>query len=158
MRREYPESPIAGVGAVIVQDGRVLVVQRGQEPLKGAWSLPGGALELGETIQQGIVREVREETGLEVEPLTVIEVFDRISRDENGRVRYHYLLVDFLCRVTGGALCCATDAADARWIEHSQLSSHSTIRLESFTVAVIEKGLRMAETFAVPDEAGGNQR
>jgi 8-oxo-dGTP diphosphatase len=140
MRREYPESPIAGVGAVIVQDGRVLIVQRGQEPLKGAWSLPGGALELGETIEQGIVREVREETGLEVEPLAVIEVFDRISHDENGHVRYHYLLVDFLCRVTGGALCCATDAADVRWVEREELAG---LGVEDFTVSVIEKAFGM---------------
>jgi 8-oxo-dGTP diphosphatase len=150
MRREYPESPIAGVGAVIVQHGRVLVVQRGQEPLKGAWSLPGGALELGETIEQGIVREVREETGLEVEPLAVIEVFDRISHDESGRVRYHYLLVDFLCRVTGGTLCWATDAADARWVDREELAE---LGLEGFTVRVIEKAFGMHALVAASGDA-----
>jgi 8-oxo-dGTP diphosphatase len=130
--------------------GGVLVVQRGQEPLKGAWSLPGGALELGETIEQGIVREVREETGLEVEPLAVIEVFDRISHDENGRVRYHYLLVDFLCRVTGGALCCATDAADARWVGREELAG---LGVEGFTVRVIEKAFGMDALEAASGDA-----
>src|ERR1700757_1735689 len=99
MRREYPEAPLVGVGAVIIQENQVLLIQRGQEPLKGEWSLPGGALELGETLQQGIRREVLEETGLVVEPVAVVEVLDRISRDAEGRVQYHYVLVDFLCRV-----------------------------------------------------------
>ncbi|MBT9329650.1 NUDIX hydrolase [Paracidobacterium acidisoli] len=141
MRREYPDRPVAGVGAVIVQDGRVLVIERGQEPLKGEWSLPGGALELGETLEEGIRREVLEETGLEVELLAVVEVFDRISTDAKGQVRYHYVLVDFLCRVTGGLLACATDAADARWAGPDDLDG-----IAPFTVEVIRKGMKMAET------------
>ena len=105
MRREYPEAPIVGVGAVVIDGAKVLLVRRGQEPLKGEWSLPGGALELGETLQQGVVREVLEETGLEVVPAGIVEVFDRITRDEaTGRIRYHYVLVDFVCRVAGGTL------------------------------------------------------
>ena len=143
MRREYPDSPIVGVGAIILHEGRVLLIQRGQEPLKGEWSLPGGALELGETLQQGIRREVFEETGLEVEPLTIVEVFDRIVRDDKGEVRYHYVLVDFLCRVTGGSLCCASDAADARWISREELNSHSVYRVAPFTAAVIEKAFSL---------------
>lgn len=139
MRREYPESPIVGVGAVILHEGRVLLIQRGQEPLKGEWSLPGGALELGETLQQGIRREVLEETGLEVEPLTIVEVFDRIVRDDKDEIQYHYVLVDFLCRVRGGSLCCASDAADARWVSREELNGHSAYRVAPFTVAVIEK-------------------
>ena len=144
MRREYPDAPIAGVGAVIVNDGLVLLVQRGHEPLKGEWSLPGGALELGETLQQGICREVLEETGLIVEPLAVVEVFDRIARDADGRTRYHYVLVDFLCRVTGGSLACATDAADARWAGPEDLAA-----LSPFLVEVIRKGLKMAEASGI---------
>ncbi|HVW76892.1 MAG TPA: NUDIX hydrolase [Alloacidobacterium sp.] len=139
MRREYPDSPIVGVGAVIFHEGRVLLVQRGQEPLKGEWSLPGGALELGETMQQGVCREVLEETGLEVEPLTIVEVFDRIVRDDKGEVQYHYVLVDFLCRVRGGSLCCASDADDARWVSREELNGHSFYRVAPFTVAVIKK-------------------
>ena len=87
MSREYPERPIIGVGAVIIEEGRVLLIQRGQVPLKGEWSLPGGALELGETLEEGVCREVLEETGLSIEPTRLIEVFDRISRDAEGRVR-----------------------------------------------------------------------
>lgn len=139
MRREYPDAPIAGVGAVIVRDGLVLLIRRGQEPLKGEWSLPGGAVELGETLEEAIRREVLEETGLVVEPLRMIETFDRISRDAAGRVRYHYVLVDFLCRVRGGSLACATDAVEARWAGPDELDG-----LTPLTVQVIQKAVRMA--------------
>jgi ADP-ribose pyrophosphatase YjhB (NUDIX family) len=144
MRREYPDAPIAGVGAVIVRDDadgrkRVLLIRRGQEPLKGEWSLPGGAVELGETLEDAICREVLEETGLVVEVVDTIKAFDRISRDEAGRVRYHYVLIDFLCRVTGGSLVCATDAVEARWAGADQLQG-----LTHLTVEVIHKALEMA--------------
>jgi 8-oxo-dGTP diphosphatase len=144
MSREYPERPIIGVGAVILDDdralaNRVLLVQRGRPPLKGEWSLPGGALELGETLAEGVRREVLEETGLAVEPIAVVEVLDRIARDAEGRVQYHYVLVDFLCRVLGGELACATDAADARWAGMDELGA-----VAPFTVAVIRKAVEMA--------------
>jgi 8-oxo-dGTP diphosphatase len=139
MLREYPERPIVGVGAVIIGSERVLLVQRGQAPLKGEWSLPGGALELGETLEEGIRREVLEETGLIVEPVAIVEVLDRISRDAEGRVQYHYVLVDFLCRVVGGDLACATDAADARWAGLDDLAE-----VAPFTVSVIRKAFKMA--------------
>jgi 8-oxo-dGTP diphosphatase len=138
MRREYPEAPIVGVGAVIFHQGRILLVQRGQQPLKGEWSLPGGALELGETLEGGVRREVLEETGLIIEPVAIVEVFDRISRDAAGRVQYHYVLVDFLCRVAGGTLACATDAADARWTTPDELEC-----LADFTRQVVLKALAM---------------
>jgi mutator protein MutT len=143
MRREYPEAPIVGVGAVILHENKILLIQRGQEPLKGEWSLPGGALELGETLEQGVCREVREETGLEVEPVRIVEVFDRIVRDEAGAVRFHYVLVDFLCRVTGGDLCCATDAAAAEWVAREELNAHSRYRVAPFTITVIEKAFKL---------------
>lgn len=142
MRREYPEAPIVGVGAVIVHEGRVLLIERANEPLKGEWSLPGGALEVGETLEEGVVRETLEETGLRVNPLGVAEVFDRISRDEVGRVRYHFVLVDYLCRLSEGqradAVHCASDAVRARWAGPDELEG-----VRDFTVAVIETALEM---------------
>lgn len=144
MRREYPDAPIAGVGAVIVRvepddKKRVLLIRRGREPLKGEWSLPGGAVELGETLEEAICREVLEETGLVVEVVDKVQAFDRISRDEADRVRYHYVLIDFLCRMTGGSLACATDAVEARWADVGELDG-----LTALTVEVILKALRMA--------------
>ena len=142
MRREYPEAPIVGVGAVVIDGTKVLLVRRGQEPLKGEWSLPGGALELGETLQQGVVREVLEETGLIVVPGGIIEILDRITPDEaSGRVRYHYVLIDFVCRVSGGALCSASDAEEVRWVERDQLQNG--FRLAPVTLVVIEKAFRL---------------
>jgi 8-oxo-dGTP diphosphatase len=142
VRREYPEAPIVGVGAVVIDGTKVLLVRRGQEPLKGEWSLPGGALELGETLQQGVVREVLEETGLIVVPGGIIEILDRIVPDEaSGRVRYHYVLIDFVCRVTGGALCSASDAEEVRWVERDQLQNG--YRLTPVTLVVIEKAFRL---------------
>ena len=145
MRREYPEAPIVGVGAVVIDGTKVLLVRRGNEPLKGEWSLPGGAVELGETLQQGVVREALEETGLVVVPAGIVEVLDRITKDgAGGRIRYHYVLVDFLCSVVGGAdlqkpVTCATDALEARWAGGEELAG-----LTPLTVEVIRKAWRMA--------------
>ncbi len=143
MQREYPSSPLVGVGAVIVEKGRVLLIRRGAEPLKGHWSLPGGLLELGESLVDGVKREVREETGLEVEPLELIELIDRIHR-EGERVRYHYVIADYLCRVTGGALQAASDADAVRWTERAEWNSHSALALDPITVRVIETGWQRA--------------
>ena len=146
MRREYPEAPIVGVGAVVIDGTKVLLVRRGNEPLKGEWSLPGGAVELGETLQQGVVREVLEETGLVVVPAGIVEVLDRITQDEvlqdgaTGRVRYHYVLVDFVCRVTGGALREGSDADEVRWVAREELGEY---HLAPITVRVIEKALEL---------------
>ena len=136
--REYPERPIVGVGAVILDGERVLLVRRGNEPLKGEWSLPGGGVEVGETLETAIAREVLEETGLEVDVGPMIDVLDRISVDPDGRVRYHYVLIDFVCRPTGGTLCCATDAADATWAPVAELPRFA---LADATLAMIVKAL-----------------
>jgi mutator protein MutT len=122
MLRDFPDRPLVGVGAVIVRDARVVIVQRSTEPLKGQWSIPGGALELGETLRACAAREAREETGLEVEAGEVLDVFDSIYPEPDGRFRYHYVLIDFLCRVVGGELCAGSDAAQARWISAGELS------------------------------------
>lgn len=137
MRREYPEAPIVGVGAVVIDGTKVLLVRRGNEPLKGEWSLPGGALEVGETLQQGVLREVLEETGVTVAPAGVVEILDRIVRDEeSGRVRYHYVLIDFVCWVTGGSLLVGSDADEVRWVDRSMLDEY---QVAPVTVRVIEK-------------------
>lgn len=136
-----------GVGAVVVDHGRVLLVQRGREPSKGKWSLPGGMLEIGESLADGVVREVEEETGLRVEVIELVELIDRIVRhkDEEGeRIRYHYVIADYLCRVVGGSLQSGSDAAATRWAERAELNSHSFLALDPITVRVIEKAWQRA--------------
>ena len=120
-RRQYPERPIVGVGAVIVEDGKVVLVKRLYEPLAGRWSLPGGTLELGETLEEGVAREMREETGLKVEVGPVIEVFDRIITDDTRRIRYHFVLVDYLCWPTNGSLQAGSDVDDAVLVDPTLL-------------------------------------
>jgi 8-oxo-dGTP diphosphatase len=136
--REYPERPIVGVGAVVVDGGRVLLVRRANEPLKGEWSLPGGAVECGETLAAAIGREVLEETGLEIEVGSIVDVIDRIRLDPDGRVRYHYVLIDFVCRPRGGTLASASDAAAAVWADVRGLSEYA---LADSAVKVINKAL-----------------
>jgi len=148
MQREFPETPLVGVGAVVVDEGRVLLVRRGTEPMKGQWSLPGGVLELGESLLSGVVREVLEETGLTVEPLELLELLDRIHR-VGERVRYHYVIADYLCRVAGGELKAASDADAVRWAERAEWNSHSALRLDPVTTRVIELGWQRAQTLGL---------
>ena len=138
--REYPERPIVGVGAVIVEDGRVVLVRRRFEPLKGRWSLPGGAVEVGETLESALAREMVEETGLQVDVGPVIDVFDRMTRDEAGRVRYHFVLVDYLCRPVSGGLRAGSDVDDAIWADAAVLAP---FELTDKTMAVIEQAMKM---------------
>lgn len=148
-QREFPLAPVVGVGAVVVDAGRVLLVQRGSEPLKGKWSLPGGMLEVGESLHSGVIREVEEETGLRVEPLELVEVLDRIVREgasEAGRVRYHYVIADYLCRVVAGSLHAASDAEAVRWFERTEWNANSA--LDPDTVRVIEAGWQRATALA----------
>lgn len=151
--REYPSSPIVGVGAVVLHSGCVLLVRRGKAPLAGEWSLPGGAVELGETMEQAIVREVAEEAGLAVAPIQVLKVFDHLDHDSNGRVRFHYVLVDFLCGLgpTDGrrdpakpALHPQTDASDARWVPVEGLRNSREFPLTMRALEVIEAGCSAA--------------
>jgi len=123
VRREYPTAPIVGVGAVIVRNAQALLIQRGNEPNRGRWSIPGGVLELGETLAEAAVREVREECGLEIEPQGVLSTFDMIHRDELGRVRYHYVLIDMGARYLGGEATAGTDALGVRWAGAAELDS-----------------------------------
>jgi mutator protein MutT len=153
MQREFPSAPLVGVGAVIVEAGRVLLVQRGAEPLKGHWSLPGGLVELGEDLANAVAREVREETGLVVEPLELIELLDRIYR-EDERVRYHYVIADYLCRVTGGELLAASDADAVRWVEREEWAEESALQLDPITVRVIEAGWQRAQKLREETQEG----
>jgi ADP-ribose pyrophosphatase YjhB (NUDIX family) len=141
--RQYPGQPIVGVGAVIIQDGRVVLVKRRFEPLAGQWSLPGGRLELGETLEAGLAREMLEETGLEIEVGPVVDVFDRILLDPERKVRYHYVLIDYLCRPTGGALNHGSDVAAAELVDPGELDRY---RLTPKATSVIEKAVAVART------------
>jgi 8-oxo-dGTP diphosphatase len=156
--REFPEAPIVGVGAVIIEQNRVLLVQRGREPLKGKWSLPGGMLELGESLAEGVVREVQEETGLVVEVLELVELLDRVHREsipDGERVRYHYVIADYLCRVVGGTLHASSDADAVRWIERAEWNSHSALALDPVTIRVIEAGWQRARALAIIEQEQG---
>ncbi len=144
MQREFPQAPLVGVGAVIVQDGRVLLVRRGRDPMKGNWTLPGGVLEVGESLAEAVAREIREETGLEVEVLELVELLDRIHR-EDGRVRFHYVIADYFCRVTGGELQAASDVDAVRWVERAEWNSHSALKIDPITARVLEKGWQMTK-------------
>lgn len=137
--RSYPKRPIVGVGALILDGDSILLIQRGKEPLKGYWSIPGGAVETGERLEAALVREVGEETGLQVEVGCLIEIFERIIRDDEGRTKHHYVLVDSLCRVTGGELRSGDDASDVRWVHRAELGNY---QLTSGTLPVIEKAFR----------------
>jgi 8-oxo-dGTP diphosphatase len=138
MKREYPESPLVGVGAVIVEKNRVLLIRRGTAPLLGEWSLPGGVLECGETLREAVAREAREETGLVVQTGEMLGVYERLIRDDEGRVRYHYVLIDFLCRPVSGDLNAGSDAADVRWFTRDELPA---LNLGNDANDVVLKGL-----------------
>jgi len=139
--RRYPERPIVGVGAVVVSDGKVVLIKRRFEPLAGQWSLPGGTLELGETLEAGVAREILEETGLVVDVGPVVEVFDRILFDPDRRVRYHFVLIDYLCRPVGGSLSAGSDVADAVFVAPEEVAAY---RLTPKAAAVAVKGIAMA--------------
>jgi 8-oxo-dGTP diphosphatase len=136
-KREYPDRPIVGVGAVVVHLNRVLLVKRGSPPLLGEWSLPGGVVELGETLRAAAEREALEETGLIVKAGEVLEVLDRIIPGKDAAPQYHYVLIDFLCTAEGGKLRAGGDAEAVRWAKKSELAQY---KLEKPALRVIGKG------------------
>jgi len=138
MSREYPARPILGVGAVVVSDGRALLVKRGKEPAKDVWSIPGGMVEIGETIHGAVIREIREETGLEIEVGNRLSILERIFRDDFGRVRYHYVLIDYRAVPIGGTLAASSDAAEAAFFNARQLGQ---LGLADITARVVARAL-----------------
>src|SRR6267154_4392892 len=137
MQREFPEVPLVGVGAIIIEDERVVLVKRAHPPLQAQWSIPGGVLEVGELVREAAVREAREETGLTVEPGELLGVYDRVLRNAQQRVQYHYVLIDFLCRRVAGDLAASSDAAEVRWFGQQELAA---LNLAEDTLDVIQKG------------------
>ena len=137
MQREFPEVPLVGVGAIIIEDSRVVLVKRLHPPLQAEWSIPGGVLEVGEMVRDAAIREAHEETGLTVEPGELLGVYDRILLNPEQRVQYHYVLIDFLCRRVAGDLAAASDAAEVRWFSQEELPA---LNLPEDTLDVIRKG------------------
>lgn len=137
--RRYPQRPLVGVGAIVLDGPRILMAQRGKQPLLGWWSLPGGALETGELLADAVRREVHEETGLAIEPLGVIEIFERIMRDDAGVPEYHYVLIDYICRATGGELQAGDDVCRVEWVRRRDLAK---LQITEGTLGVIEKAFR----------------
>lgn len=138
MRREYPDRPLLGVGAILINDDQILLVRRANPPLQGQWSIPGGLVETGETISQAIIREVQEETGLTVEPVKLVEVFERILRDQRSRVQYHYVLMDYLCRVIEGEARPGSDVTELLW---ASVDSLEELSVAPETSKVIRKAI-----------------
>jgi 8-oxo-dGTP diphosphatase len=138
MAREYPAQPVVGVGAVVVRDGKALIIKRAHEPRKGEWSLPGGLLELGESLQDAVRREIKEETSLDIAVGPIIETFDRVHRDEDGKVRYHFVIVDFVCSATDGEAVPGSDADGVAWVRANEIDEY---RVNDHAKAVILRGL-----------------
>ena len=138
MAREYPEHPVVGVGAVIVRGDRALLIKRGHEPRKGEWSLPGGLLELGESLTDAVQREIREETGLDVALGPVIETFDRVHRDDQGRIRFHFVIIDYVAWSDVGEAVAGSDAEAVAWVQASDLDAYG---VNPHAKAVILRGL-----------------
>jgi 8-oxo-dGTP diphosphatase len=136
--REYPPLPLVGVGALIVDGNGIVLIRRGKPPSAGTWSIPGGLVQLGETLIEAVKREALEETGLKVEPLSLVELLERIFPDDHGRIRYHYVLADYLCRMVGGTLHAGSDALDARWVGECELDD---LNLPPSTIGVVRKAL-----------------
>jgi 8-oxo-dGTP diphosphatase len=148
MAREYPDSPVVGVGGVVIEDGRALLIRRGSEPLRGQWSIPGGMLELGESLKDGVARELLEETGLQVRVLDLIEVFDRIYVQEGEpvtapkqRPRYHYVIVDYLCERVSGDARAGSDVTDVAFAREDELEKY---RLTETATRVLRQAFAMA--------------
>ena len=141
MKRDYPDRPLLGVGAVIVKNDQILVVRRANPPLQGQWSIPGGLVDTGETTKEAVIREIREETSLNIEPVELVEVFERILRDADSRVQYHFVVIDYLCHLVSGDPQAGTDVSEIRWARFEELIG---LGITPETTSVSRKGLDAA--------------
>jgi len=133
VKRLYPKQPIVGVGVVIIKDGKILLEKRKYEPGKGKWSIPGGLVELGENVEQTVIREVKEETGLDVEKPEHIDVIDNVIRDANGEIKYHFVIIDYFVKLKGGTTKAASDAEELRWVPFDEVEKYDvTITFRAF--------------------------
>lgn len=149
-RREYPERPLVGVGGVVISDGHALLIRRGGPPLEGQWSIPGGMLEVGETLLEGVRRELLEETGVEVRVLELIEVFERINLDAGGKARYHFVVLDYLCEALRGEARAGSDVTDVAWATSEELEKYS---LTETATRVIQRAFEMVRERSVSRDA-----
>jgi 8-oxo-dGTP diphosphatase len=124
VKRLYPGQPVVGIGAVIVHEGKMVLIERGNEPSKGKWSIPGGHVELGENLKDAVIRETKEETCLDVENPSLIDVVENVDLDEDGKIKYHYVIIDYLVHVKGGNIAAASDAAKLRWVPFDEVESY----------------------------------
>jgi 8-oxo-dGTP diphosphatase len=148
MARVYPGQPVVGVGIVIVKEGKIVLIKRGNDPGKGKWSIPGGHLELGETLETAVIREAKEETCLTVETPLLVDVVDQIDRDEHGKVKYHYVIADYLVHVVGGDIAAASDAEELRWVPFDEVETYVlTASFKRFFIKNSEK-LKKASSYA----------
>jgi 8-oxo-dGTP diphosphatase len=125
MKRMYPDQPIVGIGVVIVQNCKIALIKRGNEPSKGKWTIPGGLVELGERVEEAVIREAKEETCLEVEKPTLVDVVGNVDLDEQGKVKYHYVIIDYLVYVKSGNIQAASDAAELRWVPFEEVETYN---------------------------------
>ena len=125
MKRMYPDQPIVGIGVVVVRDCKIALIKRGNEPSKGKWTIPGGLVELGESVESAVIREAKEETCLDVEDPELIDVVGNVDRDEYGKIKYHYVIIDYLVHVKAGTIQAASDAEELRWVQFDEVEAYN---------------------------------
>lgn len=125
VKRLYPDQPVLGIGAVIIQEGKIALIKRGNEPSKGKWTIPGGLVELGENLETAVIRETKEETLLDVENPQLIDVVDNVDLDEQGKIKYHYVIIDYLVHVKAGTIQAASDAEELRWVPFDEVETYN---------------------------------
>jgi ADP-ribose pyrophosphatase YjhB (NUDIX family) len=142
MKRLYPQAPVASVGAIIIRHDKILLVKRGRQPSKGLWSIPGGAIELGESARNALKREVKEECGIDIRVGPIFDIVDKVTRDRKGRIVYHYIIIDFIAKYVKGSLKAATDITDVSWFSPREMAK---LAMPARTRQVVLKVLKNRE-------------